>query len=102
MNYCHWLNFINYSKLASLFQQEPPFLFVDEGATGNDRFTGYIPDLLKKIKRKTNIDYELKLVSDGQYGSLKPNGRDWNGMVGEVLGNVSHSLKSIKSKIILV
>ena len=57
---------------------------------GNDRFKGYCADLAKEIAKMCQFSYTLQLVSDGYYGSVH-NGK-WNGMVGELLRNVSNLL----------
>ena len=62
-------------------------MFVDKTKAGNAQFTGYIPDLLSKIKAKTAIEYDIKLVTDGKYGGKV--GNNWDGMMGELLGDVS-------------
>ena len=44
-------------------------------------------DLLNRISQELGFQYELYLVPDGNFGSLKSNG-EWNGMIGEVLKGV--------------
>lgn len=51
--------------------------------TGNDRYEGYCIDLMNKLAKKLHFKYEIKVVSDGQYGKIQ-NG-SWNGMVKELL-----------------
>ena len=63
--------------------EEEPYLT----KKGNN-YEGFIPDLMKAISEKANIDYKFQLVRDGKYGSEDPSGR-WNGMVGELIRNVS-------------
>ena len=55
------------SVLLNLFQ-EPPFLDYsgDSNAEGNDRYVGYIPDMMKKIQEATGIQYEFYIVNDGR------------------------------------
>lgn len=58
--------------------------------TGNDQFEGYCKDLAELIAEQLNIKYVLKLVKDGKYGgndAASPSG--WNGMVGELIRQVS-------------
>jgi hypothetical protein len=42
------------------------------------------------IHEETGIKYEIKPVADEKYGGLNDNGT-WNGMVGELVRNVSAS-----------
>ncbi|XP_064649607.1 glutamate receptor 4-like [Lineus longissimus] len=54
---------------------------------GNDRYSGYIKDLLDMITGHLNINYTIQLVADGRYGALQAgNGTMiWNGMVRELI-----------------
>ena len=56
---------------------------------GNDGYEGYCADLTKKIASFVNFDYVIQPVKDGSYGAEDENGT-WNGMVGELVRNVSH------------
>jgi len=56
--------------------------------TGNDRYEGYCADLARKIADRIGIDYLIQPVADSKYGSRDDNGT-WNGMVGELVRNVS-------------
>ena len=59
---------------------------------GNDRFEGYIMDLLERIKthvKGLDFDYEVELVPDGNFGIKKRYSDIWTGMVGEVVRKVS-------------
>ena len=71
--------------------KEPPFtMLVDDGKhrTGNDRFRGFVPDVMNQLKEMLHFDYKLYLVPDGQFGAKMENG-EWNGMIGEILAGVS-------------
>lgn len=50
--------------------------------TGNERYEGYIVDLIDQIAKALDFKYELQIVEDGRYGS-SDNGQ-WNGLIGEV------------------
>ena len=65
---------------------------------GNDRFEGYIADLLDRLATKAAFTYIIQLVKDEKYGALK-NGR-WNGMIGEVMNSVSRLMKYSKCFIV--
>ncbi len=65
---------------------------IPEGGTplvGLDMYEGYCADLVKKLADIINIDYMIRPVKDGKYGAKDENGT-WNGMVGELVRNVSH------------
>ncbi|XP_030832167.1 glutamate receptor 3 [Strongylocentrotus purpuratus] len=56
--------------------------------TGNDRYDGYMMDLLSRIKaymRGIDFEYEVELVPDGKYGHKSKYSKKWDGMIGEVL-----------------
>ena len=52
---------------------------------GNDKFDGYIVDLLKELSGKLQSNFYLKLASDGRYGAYDNTTDSWTGMVGEVM-----------------
>jgi len=54
---------------------------------GNKRYEGYCADLAEKICEALGIEYELRLVEDGNFGEHLSNGT-WNGMVGELTKKV--------------
>ncbi|XP_017488722.1 PREDICTED: glutamate receptor 1, partial [Rhagoletis zephyria] len=57
-----------------------------EQLDGNDCFEGYCKDLADLLAKKLGINYELRLVKDGTYGSENPTVRGgWDGMVGELV-----------------
>ena len=62
----------------------------DKSKTGNDRFEGFIADVLKKLATKVGFQYKLQIVKDGKYGAPLADG-NWNGMIGEVMKGVSIS-----------
>ena len=62
-------------------------------ATGNERFEGYIPDLLKLLSKHVGFRYRLGIVRDGQYGNRRPDD-SWNGMIGEILRRQSYMAAS--------
>ena len=56
---------------------------------GNARFKGFCIDLLGEIANMLKMDYVIKLVDDGKYGApVGPHG-EWNGMVRELIDQVS-------------
>ncbi len=77
------------------FQTEPYLMLKNDPDSdggkplvGIDRYEGYCADLIKKIADIINIEYMLVPVKDGKYGAKNENGT-WNGMVGELVRNVS-------------
>lgn len=52
--------------------------------TGNDRYEGYLCDLIRHIAAHMNFRYRLYEAPDGKYGSRDPNGT-WNGMMQELI-----------------
>lgn len=50
---------------------------------GNDKYEGYVVDLIQMISEEINITYEFKLRSDGNGKKDKKTGK-WDGLIGEV------------------
>ena len=50
---------------------------------GNERFEGYLADLLTKLSKYAGFNYEIRLVRDGKLGQAEENGT-WSGMIGEL------------------
>jgi len=50
---------------------------------GNEKYEGYVVDLIKKIATEINITYEFRLRSDGN-GKRDKKTNKWNGIIGEV------------------
>ena len=59
---------------------------------GNERFEGYIVDLLDRLAAKADFSYNIKLVSDDAYGVKSETTGLWNGMVREVMDSVSNQI----------
>jgi len=54
---------------------------------GGDGFVGFIPDFMRRLAALLGFYYEIRLVSDGKYGSVMEDG-NWNGMIGELIRGV--------------
>ena len=54
---------------------------------GNDRFEGYLADILERLAASVGFSYEIRLSRDGVHGHLGPDGR-FNGMIGEIQSGV--------------
>lgn len=55
---------------------------------GNAQYEGYAIDLIDELSNLLGFKYEIRLCTDGKYGSEEPDG-SWNGMVGELLTGVA-------------
>jgi len=78
----------------TLLQDEPYIMIKQNGLflTGNDRFEGYVADILQRLSTSIGFEYEIRLSSDGRYGEASLQDGQWNGILGEVLRNVSYRL----------
>ncbi|OQR75397.1 glutamate receptor [Tropilaelaps mercedesae] len=65
----------------------PPFLMRDDSPhlKGNERYSGFIVDLLEKLSRLLKFQFLIKEVEDGSYGSYNESTGSYNGMIGEIL-----------------
>jgi len=50
---------------------------------GNDKYEGYVVDLIQLIAKEINITYEFRLRNDGNGKKDKKTGK-WDGLIGEV------------------
>ncbi|XP_074650307.1 glutamate receptor 2-like [Tubulanus polymorphus] len=77
---------------------EKPFVMLKENhqyMKGNDRYEGYLIDMLQEIADIIGFQYELYEVPDGKFGSKDDNG-NWNGIVQELItGNATMSLATM-------
>ena len=58
---------------------------------GNDRFEGYLADILKRLAASVGFEYEIRLSRDGKHGDLRME-RIWDGMLGDVQRGVSRTI----------
>lgn len=65
-----------------------------DDTTANQRYYGYIPDLLHALAKLLDFEYEFTIVSDGSYGFRRTTG-EWTGMIGELVAGVKDILDSI-------
>lgn len=56
-----------------------------EELKGNDQFEGYVVDLAEELAKELNFRVAIHIVKDGQYGSIDPETKQWNGLIGEVI-----------------
>ena len=59
---------------------------------GDKKYEGYCIDLIAKIEEFLGIRCEFEIVSDGNYGSLNAQTRQWDGLIKQLLELVSKSL----------
>ncbi|KAA0195183.1 Ionotropic receptor 196, partial [Hyalella azteca] len=72
------------ASLACVSETDSFAVNVDFSPDGQPRFTGWIPDFLKRIEQDLNFTCNLRLPPDRKWGTLNPDGT-WTGMVGEVV-----------------
>lgn len=68
-----------------------PFIFLKDDSInriGNDKYQGFLIDLMDSIGDRTPFEFELKLQEDGRYGMPLEDGT-WNGMVGSVVSGAA-------------
>merc|ERR1711990_315819 len=67
-------------------QHEPWLKLKDDSSNkvGNDRFEGFVMDLLENLGNKTGASFQVSLQRDGRYGGPDEAGQ-WSGMVGSVM-----------------
>ena len=66
----------------------------DDNLLGNERFQGYIVDLMKLLSKELGFRYILRLVRDDSYGWKDPEHGTWKGMIGEVMRQVCRILSA--------
>ena len=59
----------------------------DQNKTGNERFHGYLIDLITLLSERLEFEFELYHVEDRNYGTQDENG-NWNGMIGDLIRGV--------------
>jgi len=71
--------------------QNKPWIMLKEDSSnrvGNDRYEGFLVDLLEKLAGMYNINFELQEQSDGRYGARDESG-NWSGMIGSVVSGAA-------------
>jgi len=72
----------------------PPYFVYNETArelnlTGNALYQGYAVDLIGAIAEQVGFEYVFVPVADQQYGKQDKDTKQWNGIIGEIINNVS-------------
>ena len=57
--------------------------------TGNDRFEGFVVDVIDEVSKLLGFSYVLQIVSDNNYGSYNVETGEWNGVIRALLDGVS-------------
>lgn len=52
---------------------------------GNERWEGFLVDLIKVLSERLHFQYELYEVPDGNYGGKSSATGQWNGMIHELM-----------------
>ena len=60
----------------------------DQILTGNDRYEGFVFDIIDEISKMLGFHYIFNLVDDGRYGNRNQETGEWNGMIRELLDGV--------------
>ncbi|XP_074650203.1 glutamate receptor 4-like [Tubulanus polymorphus] len=79
-------------KLKIVTLLESPFVMLKKGhefMSGNDKYEGYLIDLIHRISENVGFKYELYEVEDGNFGSVDKNGT-WNGLMADVIKKKAH------------
>jgi len=65
--------------------------------SGNDRYEGFLIDLIEMIAKEIKFEYELYEPPDKSYGSVNEHGV-WNGMIQELIVGVCNASTDIMIK----
>jgi len=71
--------------------QDPPYMMLKPDSAflaGNERFEGYLADILKRLATSVGFEYEIRLSRDGKHGDLHMD-TIWDGMMGDIQRGVS-------------
>jgi len=71
--------------------QNKPWIMLKEDSSnrvGNDRYEGFLVDMLDKLAAMFNVNFELQEQADGRYGARDESG-NWNGMIGSVISETA-------------
>jgi len=56
---------------------------------GNERFEGYAVDLIYSLAKECKFDFHFEPVRDNKYGSYDPKTDEWDGIIRQLIDNVS-------------
>ncbi|ESN91168.1 hypothetical protein HELRODRAFT_194512 [Helobdella robusta] len=72
-------------------QKDPPFLIAKTSSPtsdDDDRYDGFVVDLLNQLSKQLDFTYKLYVVADGKLGSRREKEKErerWDGMVNEII-----------------
>lgn len=72
--------------IHSFYSKEPEGFHYE----GNERFEGYVVDLIYDLAEECNFDVVFQPVPDNNYGSYDKITDEWNGIIRELMDNVSN------------
>lgn len=61
---------------------------------GNERFEGYVVDLIYKLAEECKFDFIFEPVADNNYGSYDSLTDEWNGIIRQLIDNACEKRKS--------
>lgn len=56
---------------------------------GNDRFEGFGIDVIQELSQILGFNYTIVIQEDGAYGNYNRTTNEWNGMLKEIIEDVS-------------
>ena len=71
-----------YRKEALLLRENAPEQYAR--LSFEERFEGYVIDLVRKVSEKLKFKYKFHIVGDGKYGSYDKDTGTWNGIIREL------------------
>ena len=63
--------------------------------SGNDRFEGFVVDIIDEISKMLGFNYTFKIVDDNNYGNIEKTTGQFNGLIRELLDGVQHTIVNI-------
>ncbi|XP_032790934.2 glutamate receptor ionotropic, kainate 2 [Daphnia magna] len=80
-------NLINKTLIVSSKLSDPYFMLKESAdmLTGNDRFEGFVVDVIDEVSKLLGFKYVLRMAADSNYGTLDPVTGEWNGIILELL-----------------
>ena len=72
-----------------------------ENQMGNDKFEGYVLDLMTKIAEKLNFKFNIKVVQGGSNGLYNELAQTWDGIIGDIINEVIRTLLKFKKQFFL-
>lgn len=76
----NYVTMLNDTRLFDL-QSDPYFMLKEssKSLSGNDRFEGFVVDVIDEVSKLLGFNYILQVVGDSNYGSYNPETGEWNG-----------------------